>query len=431
MSFASPAFLWYFMPATLGLYWLLAPRHRNAVLALASLLFYTWGAGGFVVGLLGLMALNFAAGVAIDDLAAREQLRPRRVVLIGTVAADLSMLAVWKYAGFATQQLGWLTEHVGGPVVPVAHLALPIGISFFTFHHISYVVDVYRGSRPAQRHPLHFVTYIAMFPQLIAGPIVRYHEIADQLGDVRRRRLDDFAEGFPRFALGLSKKVVIADTVAPIANAAFGAPMGQLDTRTAWVGALAYTVQIYFDFSGYSDMAIGLGPDVRVPPAGELRPPLLGHLRDRLLAPVAHVAVAVVPRLLLHPARGQPWWDGADLPQPLRRVRADRAVARRVVDVRRVGALPRHPAGGRTRDRLRAGDRPGLLAGAPPGRDVAVRGRRLGALPRRVAGPRSRHAEADVRAVVQRLDGARESRPPARRWCSRRRCSWCCCRATS
>ncbi|PZS16521.1 MAG: membrane-bound O-acyltransferase family protein, partial [Pseudonocardiales bacterium] len=134
----------------------------------------------------------------------------------------------------------------------------PIGISFFTFHHLSYVIDVYRHSRKAQRSPVQFATYIAMFPQLIAGPIVRYHEIADQLGDTDRPRLDDFAEGFPRFAWGLTKKVVIADSVGPIADAAFGTAAPGLTTQAVWIGALAYAVQIYFDFSGYSDMAIGL-----------------------------------------------------------------------------------------------------------------------------------------------------------------------------
>jgi len=146
-----------------------------------------------------------------------------------------------------------------GSPLPLMQIVLPIGISFFTFHHISYVVDVYRHSRRAQKSPVQFVTYIAMFPQLVAGPIVRYHEISAQLADTRRNRADDFALGFPRFAWGLTKKVVIADSIAPIADAAFATSGGDMTTATAWVGALAYTVQLYFDFSGYSDMAIGLG----------------------------------------------------------------------------------------------------------------------------------------------------------------------------
>ncbi|GIG61268.1 alginate O-acetyltransferase [Longispora fulva] len=254
MSFASPMFLWYFMPAVLGAYWLLPARARNWVIAVASLLFYAWGAGSFVLLLLGCMVLNFASGLAIDGGWLKARRRLRSALLVATVGADLSILVIWKYAGFGSTQLHHLF-----PDVPILHILLPIGISFFTFHHLSYVVDVYRGSRPAQRNPVQFVTYIAMFPQLIAGPIVRYHEISEQLAQSRAgQRLRDFADGFPRFALGLAKKVIIADSIAPIANAVFGAPVDQLDWRTAWIGALAYTIQIYFDFSGYSDMAIGL-----------------------------------------------------------------------------------------------------------------------------------------------------------------------------
>ena len=139
-------------------------------------------------------------------------------------------------------------------------IALPIGISFFTFHNISYIVDVYRGKSEPQRSPLQFLTYIVMFPQLVAGPIVRYHEIKDQLRPDRPRdRGADFAAGFPRFAYGLFKKVAVADSIAPIADSVFALPSDQLTTPTAWLGALAYTLQIYFDFSGYTDMAIGLG----------------------------------------------------------------------------------------------------------------------------------------------------------------------------
>jgi alginate O-acetyltransferase complex protein AlgI len=141
----------------------------------------------------------------------------------------------------------------------VTHLVLPIGISFYTFHNISYIVDVYRGERPALRAPIAYATYITMFPQLIAGPIVRYREIADQLPQERTHRLDDIAAGFPRFALGLCKKVIIADSLSPLVNACFSTPNEEMTFTTAWLGALAYTLQLYFDFSGYSDMAIGLG----------------------------------------------------------------------------------------------------------------------------------------------------------------------------
>jgi alginate O-acetyltransferase complex protein AlgI len=258
MSFAAPIFLWYFMPATLLLYWVLPGRWRNGLVAIASLAFYCYGAGPFVFLLMGCMVVNYAAGIAVDldRFASRHSVR--RAILISAVLIDLTILAVWKYGGFATNQIHALSSVLGVGSTPVVSLALPIGISFFTFHHLSYVVDVYRHSRKAQRSPVQFVTYIAMFPQLIAGPIVRYHEIAEQLADTNRPRLADFAEGFPRFAWGLTKKVVIADSVSPIADAVFGSSASELSTQAVWVGALAYAVQIYFDFSGYSDMAIGL-----------------------------------------------------------------------------------------------------------------------------------------------------------------------------
>lgn len=259
MSFASPVFLWYFMPATLLAYWLLPRTWRNGLVAVVSLLFYTWGAGAYTFLLLSAIAVNYAAGLAIDSRRFSGRATARRGILVAAVGWDLAILAIWKYAGFASQQVDAISQTLGLGSTPVVELALPIGISFFTFHHISYVVDVYRRSRDAQRSPVQFVTYIAMFPQLVAGPIVRYHEIAEQLADTKRNRFDDFAAGFPRFAWGLTKKVVIADSIAPVADAAFSVSNGDMTTATAWLGALAYTLQLYFDFSGYSDMAIGLG----------------------------------------------------------------------------------------------------------------------------------------------------------------------------
>lgn len=245
MSFASPLFLWFFMPVTLVAYWLL-PRLRNGIVAVASLVFYAWGAGAYTLLLVSAIAVNYAAGRLLDRIE-----RHRKAVVVAAITWNLSILAIWKYAGFATEQI----RALGLEGVPLVELALPIGISFFTFHHISYIVDVYRRSTPAQTSVVGFVTYIAMFPQLVAGPIVRYHEISGQL---EKPVGGGLAAGFPRFALGLAKKVVIADSLAPIADAAF-APGAEMSTVTAWAGALAYTLQIYFDFSGYSDMAIGLG----------------------------------------------------------------------------------------------------------------------------------------------------------------------------
>jgi alginate O-acetyltransferase complex protein AlgI len=258
MSFASPLFLWYFVPAVLTAV-LIAPRGwRNGIVATASLAFYAVGAGVTTLLLLACMVINYLVGPALEPDDWTLEPRRRRWWLCGVVTLDVAVLVVWKYAGFASTQaagLASLTELD----LPVVELALPIGISFYTFHHISYVVDVYRGERTALRDPIAFVAYIAMFPQLVAGPIVRYREIADQLPQLRSHRLDDIAAGFPRFALGLAKKVVIADSLAPMVDACFSTPADQMTTTIAWLGAIGYTLQLYFDFSGYSDMAIGLG----------------------------------------------------------------------------------------------------------------------------------------------------------------------------
>lgn len=257
MSFATPLFLWFFMPTVLAAV-LIAPRGwRNGVIAVASLVFYAVGAGATTLLLLACMVVNYLVAPSLepDDWA----LNPnrRRQLLIGVIAVNVGVLGIWKYAGFATAQTHNLVAFTGLDL-PVVQLALPIGISFYTFHHISYVVDIYRGERRALRNPVSFVTYIAMFPQLVAGPIVRYREIADQLPQLRTHRLDDIAAGFPRFALGLTKKVVIADSLAPMVDACFATPAGEMTTAIAWLGAIGYTMQLYFDFSGYSDMAIGL-----------------------------------------------------------------------------------------------------------------------------------------------------------------------------
>jgi alginate O-acetyltransferase complex protein AlgI len=258
MSFASPMFLWYFMPAVLGAV-LIAPRSwRNGIVAAASLAFYAVGAGPATLLLLACMVVNYVMGPVLEPDDWDLEPRRRRRMLIGVVSFDIAVLLVWKYAGFASSQAAALASFTGLDL-PTVSLTLPIGISFYTFHHISYAVDVYRGERRALRNKVSFVAYIAMFPQLVAGPIVRYREIADQLAQHRNHRLDDIAAGFPRFALGLTKKVVIADSLGPLVDACFATPADQMTTANAWLGALAYTLQLYFDFSGYSDMALGLG----------------------------------------------------------------------------------------------------------------------------------------------------------------------------
>ncbi|RJQ78437.1 MBOAT family protein [Pseudonocardiaceae bacterium YIM PH 21723] len=257
MNYVSPLFLWYFMPVVLTAVLILPRTWRNGIIAVASLVFYAGGAGSMTVLLLACITVNFIVGLKLEpdewDIGNR-----RRKWLIGVLIFNVGILVLWKYAGFATAQVDALAELFGGHT-GVIELVVPIGISFYTFHHISYVVDIYRGERPAQRNPIAFVTYIAMFPQLVAGPIVRWREIADQLPQVRTHRWDDIAAGFPRFALGLTKKVVIADQIAPMVDACFATPADQMTSGIAWLGAVGYTMQLFFDFSGYSDMAIGLG----------------------------------------------------------------------------------------------------------------------------------------------------------------------------
>ena len=257
MVFSSITFIFFFLPAVLAAYHLAPRRVRNGLLVFASLGFYAWGAGAFVLALLASIATNYVIGAQLERRVDRgETASAKRLLALGVVV-NVALLGWFKYAnlGVATWNAG-LTG-AGLPTVPWADVLLPIGISFFTFHSLSYLVDVYRGTARHLVSPLDFALYITFFPQLIAGPIVRFHEIRDQLVQ-RKETFDAFAAGVYRFGFGLAKKVVIADTVAPIANAAFGVPTDELNTTAALVGVLAYTVQLYFDFSGYSDMALGL-----------------------------------------------------------------------------------------------------------------------------------------------------------------------------
>ena len=259
MVFSSIEFLWFFMPAVLLAYAAVPPRGRNALLAAVSLVFYAWGAHAILFVFLASILLNYVAGRLIGRALEEEREDAARRVMWAAVIANLAILFGWKYTVFAVDQLNSLIGVFGERSIPEPSITLPIGISFFTFHGISYVVDVTRRQAQPMRGIAGYAQYMAFFPQLIAGPIIRYRQIEDQIRTPppRSRRLDDLAEGFPRFALGLCKKVLIADQVAPIADAAFSEPAA-LTTPAAWIGALAFTVQIYFDFSGYSDMAIGL-----------------------------------------------------------------------------------------------------------------------------------------------------------------------------
>jgi alginate O-acetyltransferase complex protein AlgI len=256
--FTEPTFLFVFLPVLLGLYALPLRFSRNALLLVASIAFYATGGGAFTWLMLGSIAVNYLAALRIDRLN-RIGDRPAAAHLLGlTVAANLLVLGVFKYAGFGVANLNGLLAVAGLTPFVVPAIALPIGISFFTFHAISYVVDVKRGDAVAQKGPVAAALYLLLFPQLIAGPIIRYRDIAAQLASRAIGRAD-LAYGARRFVVGLAKKMLVANIVAGPADQIFALPAAQLTAPLAWLAVVCYTLQIYFDFSGYSDMAIGLG----------------------------------------------------------------------------------------------------------------------------------------------------------------------------
>jgi len=276
MLFSAPIFLFAFLPLVLAVYFL-APRiARNTWLLIVSLVFYAWGEPIVAIVMLLSIAMNYAFGIWVDR--ARSKGGGKGVVAVA-VAANLSLLFVFKYSDWLWQGLGWrlarwglldarpesLGSHVGADswlrtafLEQDGSIRLPIGISFFTFQALSYVIDVYRREAPVQKRFRDIALYIALFPQLIAGPIVRYRDVAEQIVH-RIGTLEKFASGARRFVIGLAKKVLIANVCASAADQVFALPPEQLTPAVAWLAVVAYTLQIYFDFSGYSDMAIGLG----------------------------------------------------------------------------------------------------------------------------------------------------------------------------
>ncbi|TCT07237.1 alginate O-acetyltransferase complex protein AlgI [Tepidamorphus gemmatus] len=258
MVFSSIEFLFFFLPAAVGVYFLVPIAGRNLVLLAASLIFYLWGSGALVLILLVSILVNYGLGALVGRATAAGDRRLAGLSIAAAVLANLAILGYFKYANFIVLQINAVGDQIGLGTIAWDGVVLPIGISFYTFQAMSYVFDVARGAARPARSLLDFALYVSMFPQLVAGPIVRYAAVAKELRQ-RSTRLDDFAEGAQRFALGLIKKVVIADSLAPMADAAFASSGADLTFATAWIGLVAYTIQIYFDFSGYSDMAIGLG----------------------------------------------------------------------------------------------------------------------------------------------------------------------------
>lgn len=247
MVFSSPIFLFQFLPLLLVVYFLIKERYYNLTLLIFSVLFYAWGEPKNVLLMLLSIVVNYVLALLIERLE-----RQRVFLLVLNLTFNLGMLYLFKYFNFSVEILNWFrTTSIEAPTI-----ALPIGISFFTFQIMSYVIDVYRRQTVAQKNILDLALYISLFPQLIAGPIVRYVDVETQIKN-RVSTKEKTYEGLRRFAIGFSKKVLIADQLAPLVNTAFANSYPSL--YGSWIGMIAYTIQIYFDFSGYSDMAIGLG----------------------------------------------------------------------------------------------------------------------------------------------------------------------------
>jgi alginate O-acetyltransferase complex protein AlgI len=256
MVFTSYIFVFFFLPIVLAGYYALPARSawRNLWLLLTSYLFYGWWNPWFVLLMIFVTAVNYASGLLIARPGASE--RQRHAAVAAAIIVSLGLLGFFKYCGFFQTNMNHVLAWFGAEGVRVWPIILPIGISFYVFHALSYAIDVYRRVAPAARSFTDFACYIALFPQSIAGPIIRYNTIAHDLCD-RSHTADRFASGVALFILGFGKKVLLANPVGVVADAAFGAQA--LNAPAAWLGAVAYALQIYFDFSGYSDMAVGLG----------------------------------------------------------------------------------------------------------------------------------------------------------------------------
>ncbi|EEA85404.1 MBOAT family O-acyltransferase [Peptacetobacter hiranonis] len=251
MVFSSLVFLFVFLPIVLVLYYLSGKKYRNYLLLLASLFFYAWGEPTYVVIMLVSIGANYLCGLLVDEKRA-DKVRVTGVVI--SVIFNICMLGVFKYSGFFVKNINTAFN----TSLPVPEIALPLGISFFTFQAMSYVIDVYRKDAKVQKNIFDLSLYISLFPQLVAGPIVRYQTVADQIEE-REHNIIKFGDGVRRFIIGLGKKVLLSNSLGMLADSVFGMQTYQLAVVSTWLGILAYSLQIFFDFSGYSDMAIGLG----------------------------------------------------------------------------------------------------------------------------------------------------------------------------
>lgn len=254
MLFSTPSFIFLFFPVLLLLYFVSPKQAKNALLLIASILFYSWGEPKFIVLMFVSICINYFGARLIEN---KHSIAQRKAWLLATVILNLSFLFYFKYFNFAVENANTVLR-LFGTSIEVANIAMPIGISFYTFQGMSYVIDVYRKHTNAQKNIFSLALYISFFPQLIAGPIVRYVDVQKEI-DNRSVDLQSFTDGLRRFVIGLSKKVIIANNLAIVSDKIFDANISAISTSVAWIGVLSYTLQIYYDFSGYSDMAIGMG----------------------------------------------------------------------------------------------------------------------------------------------------------------------------
>lgn len=255
MIFSSTLFIFLFLPSVLFLHFLLRDQYRNVFILLVSLFFYAWGEQVLVLLMMGSICINYLTGILISINQNKERPHIAQLVLYGGVSINLLILGYYKYIHFFLDILSDIGLTI---TMDVSSVTLPIGISFFTFQGISYLIDVHRRTVASQKSLINLGMYISLFPQLIAGPIVRYADINEEI-EHRSISPELFKTGISRFILGFCKKVLIANNVGFIADTIFQIPVGELSTGLTWLGILAYSLQIYYDFSGYSDMAIGLG----------------------------------------------------------------------------------------------------------------------------------------------------------------------------
>lgn len=254
MVFSSLLFLFRYLPLVLLLYFICPAKLKNALLFIVSLVFYAWGEPIYVVLMLFSTLVDYIHGLLVAKFKSEGRMRAAKLTVISSAIINLSLLGFFKYAGFFVTNVNNLL----GLSLKVPNLSLPIGISFYTFQTMSYTIDVYRGDAVPQKNIIDFGAYVTLFPQLIAGPIVQYKTIAEQLNH-RVHNFDNFAYGVRRFVIGLGKKVLLANSAGILWDHVFASDLSTLPTVSSWIGIIAYTFQIYFDFSGYSDMAIGLG----------------------------------------------------------------------------------------------------------------------------------------------------------------------------